>query len=146
MEDTCGRFFYSTCQTTSYCVAKGAEWAPHFSKCAQTSGLLTPNFLPPVLQAVDLVADLLAELPESERAAFTVVCADLDTADLASQRLPNPVAVVDPADSGVTKGPLLIVNSRNDQVLDAPSHLCANKPVLCLSDTCRSASRKVCEG
>ena len=72
------------------------------------------------VQTVQLVHDLLAELPEGVGATFTVVCPDLDTADLASQRLPNPVAVTDPAESGVTKGPLLIVNSKNDQVRVTP--------------------------
>ena len=60
--------------------------------------------------------DLLATLPGDAGASFTVVCADLDTANLASERLRNPVSVIDPAESGVTKGPILIVSPRSDQV------------------------------
>lgn len=67
-------------------------------------------------QTVQLVKELLAELPGGVGASFTVVCADLDTASLASERLLNPVSVIDPSESGVTKGPLLIVNPRSDQV------------------------------
>lgn len=68
------------------------------------------------MQTVQLVKELLAELPAGVGATFTVVCADLDTAGLASERLRNPVSVIDPAESGVAKGPLLIVNPRSDQV------------------------------
>jgi len=70
-----------------------------------------------VLQTVALVEELLAQLPDPAAAAqFTVVCADVDTADLASQRLRNAVAVLDPEDSGVTGGPVIIVSPRADQV------------------------------
>ena len=70
-----------------------------------------------MLQTVALVEELLSQLPDATAAAqFTVVCADVDTADLASRRLRNAVAVLDPEDSGVTGGPLLIVAPRPDQV------------------------------
>ena len=64
---------------------------------------------------MSLAADLLAQLPDAAAAEFTVVCADVDTADLASRRLPNAVAVLDPEESGVTAGPLLIVSPRAEQ-------------------------------
>ena len=65
-----------------------------------------------------LVEELLAQLPDAPASdQFTVVCADVDTADLASRRLRNAVAVLDPEDSGVTGGPLLIVSPRADQVM-----------------------------
>ena len=67
-------------------------------------------------QTVQLVKDLLAELPGGAGAGFTVVCADVDTATIASERLQNPVSVIDPDDSGVVRGPLIIVNPRADQV------------------------------
>jgi len=66
---------------------------------------------------VALVEELLAQLPDPAAAGqFTVVCSDVDTADLASQRLRNAVAVLDPEDSGVTGGPVIIVSPRADQV------------------------------
>lgn len=69
-----------------------------------------------LLQTVQLVKDLLAELPGGAGAGFTVVCADVDMATIASERLQNPVSVIDPDDSGVVRGPLIIVNPRADQV------------------------------
>lgn len=88
---------------------------------------------------MQLVKDLLAELPGGVGASFTVVCADLDTASLASERLLNPVSVIDPSESGVTKGPLLIVNPRADQVglLAARAWIfTANRPILVVGCVC----------
>ena len=61
------------------------------------------------------MADLLAQLPEAGRAAFTVVCADVDAGMAASQLLENSVTVIHPTDAELGSGPLLIVNAGPDQ-------------------------------
>ena len=100
----------------------GSNW-PQPDSCAGwhvtslLSGVHACSEIADLSQTVALVEELLSQLPDATAAAqFTIVCADVDTADLASQRLRNAVAVLDPQDSGLTGGPLLIVSPRPDQV------------------------------